>query len=335
MTVEVPSTGNPPEMTILLPPAARAVETELRSLLAAGALDVPLPGAGETAGRWAAFASWGRGDLAVARLAEGHTDAVAILAEAGRSAEPGALYGVWAARPGGLGARLRRAGGGLVLDGTVAFCSGAHVVDRALVVADHQDGDGRLLVDVAVEPPWARPDPDSWSAAAMAAADTLDVHFAALPVQRGDVLGPRGWYTARRGFTLGGGGVAAVWWGGAAGLLDRVAAHLPAAPDPHQLAHLGELNALVEATDALLDRVATAIDADPARDHALPVAQVRCAVERVVREVVERVPRMLGPGPLSRDGELARALADLGMYVRQHHGERDHAVLGAAVLAAR
>ena len=320
---------------VMLIQGHRPVGTEVAELLSAGDLDIPLPGGGDTPRRWAALASWGRRDLSLARMAEGHTDAVAILAEAGRPAEAGCLYGVWAARPGGRGARLGRTGGGLVLDGTVAFCSGATVVDRALVVADHPDGGGRVLVDVAVEPPWARPDPESWAAAAMAAADTLDVHFAALPVRADDVVGAPDWYVRRPGFSAGGGGVAAVWWGGAAGLLDRAVAHLPATPDPHQLAHLGELDALLAAADALFARVASAVDADPAGDHTLRAAQLRSAVERVVREVLDRVPRIVGPGPLSRDAQLARTVADLGMYVRQHHGERDHAALGSALLAAR
>lgn len=318
-----------PDLLPSLPVASR-----LRALLVAGRLDLPLPGAGDTARRWRGLEALGRDDLALARLAEGHTDAVAILAEAGRHAEPGALYGVWAARPGGTGADLcAGAGGGSVLHGTVRFCSGAHLVDRALVVAGGPDG--RVLVDVPVEPPGARPDPDSWNTPAMAAADTLDVWFDRVPVGAGDVVGRPGWYTGRPGFAIGGGGVAAVWQGGAAGLLARAVAHLPATPDAHQLAHLGELDALLSATAAQLERLADEIDADPAGDHALGAARVRCAVERVVRETVDRVPRMLGPGPLSGDAELARMHADLGIYVRQHHGERDHAALGAAVFAAR
>jgi hypothetical protein len=55
-------------------------------------------------------------------------------------------------------------------------------------------------------------------------------------------------------------------------------------------------------------------------------------VERAVRDVVDRAPRIVGPGPLSRDAELARALADLALYVRQHHAERDHAALGERVV---
>lgn len=317
--------------------SAASVEVELRAMLAAGALELPVPGGGDTAGRWSALAAWGRGDLAVARLAEGHTDATAILAEAGRRPEPGAIYGVWAARSGGTGARLERSGPALRLAGTVRFCSGAHVVDRALVVADiptdtPTESAGRLLVDVAIAPPGARPEPGTWRTAAMDAADTLDVRFDDLPVAEADVVGRPGWYTGRPGFALGGAGVAAVWWGGAAGLLDRVLTHLPAKPDAHQLAHLGELHALVTGTDALLARTAAAVDAAPRADHGMAVAEVRSAVEHVVRECLERVPRVLGPGPLSRDAELARSVADLGIYLRQHHGERDHAALGALVV---
>ena len=162
-----------------------------------------------------------------------------------------------------------------------------------------------------------------------------------LPVDGDGIVGATGWYTGRPGFAIGGAGVAAVWWGGAAGLLERVVGHLPADPDAHQLAHLGELHALLQAADALLGRVASVVDAASppggptgAVDPVL-VAEVRSVVERTAREVLDRGPRMVGPTALSRDADLARALADLTIYVRQHHGERDHAALGRQVLATR
>ena len=63
-----------------------------------GRLDLPLPGAGATRDRWAAFADLAGEDLSLARLGEGHGDAVAILAElGGPRAEPGSRWGVWAA----------------------------------------------------------------------------------------------------------------------------------------------------------------------------------------------------------------------------------------------
>ena len=83
---------------------AETVSAELRQLQQRGELDLPLPGNGQTAARWATLAWLGRQDLCLARLAEGHADAVAILAEAGRAPVPRALYGVWASRSRGTGA---------------------------------------------------------------------------------------------------------------------------------------------------------------------------------------------------------------------------------------
>ena len=44
---------------------------------------MPLPAGGDTAGRLQRLAEIGKEDLSLARLAEAHFDAVAILAEAG------------------------------------------------------------------------------------------------------------------------------------------------------------------------------------------------------------------------------------------------------------
>jgi hypothetical protein len=67
-----------------------------------GRLDLPLPGAGATRERWAAFADLAGEDLSLARLCEGHADAVAILAELG-GPSPGR------AAAGGCGRRTRPA----------------------------------------------------------------------------------------------------------------------------------------------------------------------------------------------------------------------------------
>ena len=311
-----------------------AVVARLRRMLRDGDLALPRPGGGATGRRWSVLAEWGGRDLSLARLAEGHVDAVTILGEAGRRPVPGALYGVWASRAGGVAVRLEPRAAGLVLSGTVRFCSGARVLDRALVVADLAAGPppAARLVEVDLTAGGVEPLAGSWCTAAMADADTLDVAFHDVPVADGDLVGKPGWYVDRPGFTLGGAGVAAVWWGGAAGVLDRVIGHLGPDPDAHQLAHVGELHAALTAGDALLRQSAAAVDAAPADDHRLAVATVRAAVERCVREVVDRAPRIVGPGPLSRDPGLAQALADLALYVRQHHAERDHAALGGQVV---
>ena len=69
-----------------------------------GQADLPLPGRGRTRARWAALADLAEEDLSLARLAEGHADALAILAELGQAPPPaGSRWGVWAAQPPVLG----------------------------------------------------------------------------------------------------------------------------------------------------------------------------------------------------------------------------------------
>jgi hypothetical protein len=51
-------------------------------------------------------------------------------------------------------------------------------------------------------------------------------------------------------------------------------------------------------------------------------------VEHAVDEAITRTGRALGPKPLAMDAEHAQRVADLTMYVRQSHAERDLAALG-------
>ncbi|SDK20796.1 Acyl-CoA dehydrogenase [Actinopolyspora mzabensis] len=313
----------------------------LRGALEAGELEIPLPGGGDTARRWAALCRYGRADLALGRLVEGHTDAVAILHESGAKPEPGALYGVWASRASGKGAVLTdRPDSGPVLTGTIPFCSGAGQLDRALVVARPDGSAGAaddVVIKIALPDARIRPLPDTWHAAGMADSRSWDVELHEVPVREEDRVGPPGFYTGRPGFRLGAMGVAAVWLGGTAGVVDRVAEHLAArAPDEHQLAHLAAMHVAVEAVDSTLATAAEAVDTSgTGTDRAITAGTCRSAAERAACEVLARAPRVTGPGPLSRDAAFTRRLADLEVYVRQHHAERELADLGRSLLLAR
>jgi alkylation response protein AidB-like acyl-CoA dehydrogenase len=310
------------------PRDAAAVARELRRLVDDGSLEVPDPGLGRTVERWAALALLGCRDLTLARLGEGHLDAISILHQAGRTEVPGALYGVWAARSGGTGAVLTDDG----LSGTVRFCSGAHSLDRALVAALTPAGDS-VLLDVDLREPRIQRNPDTWQAVGMDASDSPDVVIDNVPIAEGDKVGPPGFYLGRPGFWWGGGGVAAVWYGGARGLVDRTVEYLRSGkgPDEHQLAHLGDLEATLAAATSLLKATARLIDEAPDTDVMREIWILRAAVERAVRATIGQVPRITGPTPLSRDRAFAHALADLQVYVRQHHAERDLAALGRLI----
>ena len=294
-----------------------------------GRLDLPLPGAGATRQRWAALADLAGEDLSLARLGEGHADAVAILAElGGPRPEPGSRWGVWAANPPGPNVTATRRGGGWLLQGAKQYCSGARVCTDALVTAAADDG-ARLF---AVATGRLEPDPASWPATGMAGSDTLNVAFPGIPAI---AVGPPGGYTSRPGFSHGGVGVAACWYGGARAIA-RTLLSAAAKRDvgPHALAHLGSADLGLRAARAALEAAADEIDADPGDrrgDGPLRAARVRALTEAVATDVMGRTGRALGAGPLGHDEAHSRAVADLTVYLRQHHAEGDLARLGEMV----
>lgn len=60
--------------------------------------------------------------------------------------------------------------------------------------------------------------------------------------------------------------------------------------------------------------------------------RVRSVVAAAVERTLEQVGHALGPAPLAFDEIHARRVADLGVYVRQHHAERDLAALGRRLI---
>ena len=70
-------------MPVSSPPAWQRTAGAFTAAVESGRLDLPLPGSGATWERWAAFADLAGEDLSLARLGEGHADAIAILAELG------------------------------------------------------------------------------------------------------------------------------------------------------------------------------------------------------------------------------------------------------------
>ncbi|WP_405219305.1 acyl-CoA dehydrogenase [Agrococcus sp. Ld7] len=281
---------------------------------------IPLPGSGRTIERLEALATLGAQDLEVARAIEPHLDAIAILAEADRAPAAGA-YGVFAAE--GPGARLELRNGRL--HGEKPWCSLADRLDRALVSA--WQGEERVLVDVALRQPGVEAVPGAWHARGLAGIPSGPVRFDGVSAEP---VGVPGWYLRRPGFAWGGIGVAACWHGGAVAIARRL---LGAAGEaPLRLAHLGAIDEALTASRLALADAARRIDAnDTAVDPGLLALRTRGIVARAAEETLTRVAHALGPAPLALEAEHARRVADLQLYVRQHHAERDQATLGADI----
>ena len=145
-------------------------------------------------------------------------------------------------------------------------------------------------------------------------------------------VGAVGWYLERPGFQWGGIGVAACWYGGAVGIARSVLrqARGRAASTTTDI-HLGAMDELLTASRLVLRDAAASLDSEATTDPALLAKRVRGLVARTCEEVLWRAGHALGPGPLATDAEHAQRVADLQLYIRQHHAERDQESLGRTI----
>lgn len=294
----------------------------LRQLSDDGLDRLPQPGGGETLRRWQALATVAGSDLSLLKLYEGHTDALAILAELDSAALPG-TWAVWGAEPPGASVAISGRESGFVrISGRKPWCSGAAVVEHALVtVKDEQQRS--QLVAVTLAQPGVNIGSGGWNAVGMAATQSVTVEFD--NAQARCVGGP-GEYLQRPGFWHGGAGIAACWYG-AAGRLASYLRH-GHSDDPHAMAHLGAVDAALAGAAGALRECAGWIDENPAACSELAARRVRAQVEGAVEAVQWHVGRALGATPFCRDRRFARLAADLPVFLRQSHGERDLAHLG-------
>ncbi|MBE0008447.1 MULTISPECIES: acyl-CoA dehydrogenase [unclassified Arthrobacter] len=287
----------------------------------------PLPGTGSTLQLWETLATLAAADLTVARTVEPHLDALAILAQAGQPATEG-TWGVFAAE--GPGTRLEahpHDHQGWLLTGRKPWCSLAGRLDHAVVTA-HLSGGGRRAFAVALGQPGVTPVTGTWVSRGLSAVDSGPIDFdqaVATPV------GDDSWYLVRDGFAWGGLGVAACWYGGAVGVARRLLRSISdRAPDQLALMHLGEVDRRLHAARVSLATAASDIDAGRASGDAgaLLAARVRSIVAEAAEAILTTVGHALGPAPLVLEEEHARRVADLQVYLRQHHAERDAVSLG-------
>lgn len=289
---------------------------------------LPLPGLGDTPGRFDALFRHACASPAIARLLEAHFDAVAILAELGIDSPADWRLGVWAAG-GPTPLDIVEVDGRRRLRGEKSWCSGASLVSHALVSVGDGSASQLLLVDMSTEGiEILQPD---WVSEAFAEVDTRTVAFD-IDIDACRFLGQPGWYLDRPGFWHGAVGVAACWAGSAAGLVARVADRWKT--DPHAVAHLGAIDADVWSMLAVLHEAGREIDSAPTDVHAAVrrARRLRHLVDVAAADITTRLARALGPGPLAYQPDLHLVLSEVDLYRRQCHAERDLEALGRLVL---
>jgi len=289
---------------------------------------LPAPGKGRTAHLWEALATLGAVDLTVARVVEPHLDALAILGE-----PRDGTWGVWAAEGPGVRLRAEVAPDGCALTGRKPWCSLAADLSHALVTA-WVDDERRQLFEVDLGQPGVTTVDTPWVARGLPAVRSTGVDFAdaaATPV------GEPEWYLRRDGFAWGGIGVAVIWYGGSVGLARRLWRQAAERElDQVGRLHLGRVDAALTSASSVLLATAESIDDGRIAGEAaaLAAARARQVVADAAETVLLAADHALGPAPLATEDEHAARVADLRLYLRQHHAERDTAALGGLVSQA-
>lgn len=299
----------------------------LRALVKAGLDQLPLPGGGQTLERFQRLAEVGGHDLGLCKLYEGHTDALAIVQQLGGSPTPSSTWGMWAAEPPQARVRVSQ-GQRVALNGRKAWCSGAAVLSHALLTA-WDEHDRQQLVAVALDQPGVTITDQGGQAVGMSATASVEVLFEGAEAQ---AIGNPGDYLQRPGFWQGGIGIAACWYGAAQSIAERLRRHCAHGEEPHALAHLGAVDSALHAAAQVLRTSAWSIDAAPLDDAERLARRARAVVEQSAEQVIRHVGRALGAGPYCKDRQFARLIADLPVFLRQSHAERDLAALGQQVL---
>jgi len=220
------------------------------------------------------------------------------------------------------------ADGSVTLRGRKAWCSGAGHLTHALVSCWNVNGEA-MLAAVDLRQNGIGVTEAGWEAVGMRGSGSVDVVFERAAAT---AIGGSGFYVGRPGFWQGGAGVAACWFGAASSLAEYLAEQLRARmadkPDPHRLAQLGAVAVALQATAALMRETAAAIDGAPTANAMHPALVLRLGVEDAATRTLAAVGRALGAGPMCKDAAIARLVADLPVFMRQSHAERDQEALG-------
>lgn len=309
-----------------------SLQQVMLKLVQSGYTTLPQPGQGQTLNRWRALAIVSASDLALAKLFEGHTDALAIMTELESDISiAGGLWATWAAEP--PFARVRivdRQADRVYLQGRKAWCSGARIVDQALLTTwDEQSRPQLVFVDLHQSNISSMD--GGWQAVGMGSTASVDMTFEGA---LGFCVGLPGQYLDRPGFWQGGGGIAACWYGAACALAGYLREHCKQSHhDAHAAAHLGAVDAALCTARESLREAAMWIDGNPRRSAEIPIRRLRAQVEVVANRVTEHVGRALGATPFCRNAHFARLAADLPVFLRQSHAEKDLAALGELIAA--
>jgi alkylation response protein AidB-like acyl-CoA dehydrogenase len=269
----------------------------------------------------------GAGDLSIARLFEGHVNAISLVCRYGTEAQiaglaadvaGGALSAVWGADD-AAGLKIVAAGHGHELRGRKILASGAGFVTRPLVTAARDDGQVMCLLKLA---PDHDVDLSGWTAHGMRSTATGAVELSGIGIGSDEVVGGAGDFMRQPHFSGGAWRFCAAHLGAMERLVELFRDHLLSrkrGDDPYQLQRVAHCVASVRTTRFWVEEAARRLGGDEGdADTVVAFANLtRMVTERSALDVMEAVQRGVGLVSFIRPNPIERICRDLATYLRQ------------------
>lgn len=295
--------------------------------------------------------SFGRGNLVVGRVYEGHYNALLLLKLFGTEkqfrryaqevTEENRIFGVWNTEAGDGVKIVPLENGKYRLQGAKTFSTGVDFVTRPFVNGALPDGGWQMCV-VPLEKVNTKVDASWWQPLGMKATRSFRVDFTGVELTADDLIGKPGDYYRQPYFSGGAIRFAAVQLGAAEAILDETRKYLRALQridDPFQQMRLGETAIAVESGNLWLTGAADMLDAfekEPSaerREKFLAYANMmRTAIADVCETAMNLCVKCVGARGLNKPHPFERIIRDLTIYLRQPAPDAALAAVGEYVL---
>jgi alkylation response protein AidB-like acyl-CoA dehydrogenase len=268
----------------------------------------------------------GSADLSVARLFEGHINAVSLVARYGDQDQMqalaarvamGGLSAVWGADD-AKGLHVIN-GRKPVLQGRKILASGAGFVTDPIVTAKAGDGQIMCLLQLAMD---EKVDLSAWTAQGMRSTATGAIDLSGIIVTAENMIGVAGDFMRQPYFSGGAWRFCAAHVGATERLVDLFRDHLVTTArgeDPYQRQRLAQGIACAKTARFWVEEAARRLSAEePDADNVVAFANLtRMVTERCALDVMETVQRGVGLSSFVRPHPIERISRDLATYLRQ------------------
>jgi len=318
-------------------------QVEIGWLRESGALEIVLPGkpldfkGKNMVALLRLLKNVGKANLSVGRIYEGHINTLYLIhlygSEEQRARyynevkEHGYLFGIWNTQD-NLGLNFIETNSGLQVTGMKTFCSGALLVDRALITGNistaQRDGWQMAVLEMAkIER--SNIYIESWKPLGMKASGSYTVDFSGYQLNGSELIGDPGIYLNQPHFSGGAIRFAAVQLGGAECICEETIDYLRVlkrTEDPFQRVRIAKIVSLLMSGKLILEQAAEHYDEwveeDDMSEQLIAFANMtRVVIEDTCLQIMEESNRCVGARGLMEPSPLGLFFRDLSFYLRQ------------------